>query len=372
MLGSLPLKDFMQFLTDLATTPGPSLQEKPRRLLLESFLNDAGVPTETDPADNLWVSLGRDEINEDWCDAVVYDAHIDVVERGYVPEVRCEKENLIGMGVGDNLTAVAMLAFLAKRVTTERILLKRPLKLLFSVGEEGSGNLKGVRRVVKDHPIPPYLFIAFDLSFEEYSITGLGSRRYCVKVRCPGGHSWDDFGSPNAIEQIIGLLSFLKDACINIASENQKIISFNIGSIRGGEGINSIARFAEAAFEFRSPFPEMLDKMAHALSDLLVKIKGQKGVSVCHEIIGERPAAQAVHPERIEPIIYRLLAEQGENPSCSTRSTNINIPLSAGWPSICMGLCRCGRYHSEEEYVEIGSLGQGWELLNNLTKKLMA
>ncbi len=185
MFGSFPQQAFYNLLTRLATTSGPSLQEEPRRLVLEEFFNEADVPYDLDAVSNLWVSLGP----EGWSEAVVYDAHLDVVERGYTDKVSYDNGRMIGMGVGDDLAAVTMMAFAAKAITAQKMPLKRALRLLFSVGEEGIGNLKGIRQVVSDYPEPPYLFIAFDLSFETYSITALGSKRYRVEVKCPGGHS---------------------------------------------------------------------------------------------------------------------------------------------------------------------------------------
>lgn len=369
MLGPFPQQAFHDVLIRLATTPGPSLQEEPRRLVLKEFFDEAGVPHDLDTAGNLWVSLGPGG----WREAVVYDAHIDVVERGYTDEVTVsdDGERLIGLGVGDNLAAVTMMAFAAKTLWAQQRSLKRPLKLLFSVGEEGIGNLKGIRQIVSDHPAPPYLFIAFDLSFETYSIAALGSKRYRVKINCPGGHSWDDFGSPNAIEQLLDVMGLLKHAYAEVTAHSKEVLTFNIGTIQGGQGINTIARFAEVAFEFRSTSPDLLLKIDQRLSEILPQIQARKDVSLVHTLIGDRPAAQPFQPERIEPLVRRLLTEQGENIVSKPRSTNINIPLSMGWPSMCMGLCQCRNYHREDESLDINSLPQGWELLNKLTQELV-
>ncbi len=181
MIEKFNKKEFLELLEKLATTKGASLAEKPRREVLKGFLNNNGMETTEDSAGNLWASFGQGR----WRDTVVFDAHIDVVQKGYISKVEYENERIIGMGVGDNLTAVVMLALLGKMIVNSRLVLIRPLKLLFSVGEEGDGNLKGVRQVVADKKVPPNLFISFDLSFEEYSVSALGSKRYKVKVNAP-------------------------------------------------------------------------------------------------------------------------------------------------------------------------------------------
>ena len=89
------------------------------------------------------------------------------------------------------------------------------------------------------------------------------------------------------------------------------------------------------------------------------------------ELIGERPAASPVRPDRIEPIVRRLLSAWVEAPLCVPASTNINVPLAAGWPAIALGLCRCERSHTEEETVELSSLPQGWDVLTKLTEELV-
>lgn len=367
MIDYFDTNEFITLLKSLALTRGPSLFEGPRREVLEKFLNENGVKTEVDAAGNLWVGFGGGP----WAETVIFDAHIDVVQKGYAAEVRTDGDRLSGMGVADDLTAVTMLAFLAKMIAGQQPVLKRPLKILFSVGEEGDGNLKGVRQAVKDYSKPPYLFISFDLSFNEYSVSALGSKRYLLTVEGPGGHSWGDYGSPNAIDIIHGFFSEIKEAFKKIESENRGDVSFNIGSIKGGEGINSIAKFSEATFEFRGVDFQLLEQLDQVARKAAENFNNREELTVYLSLSSERPASKPVSPERIEPLVTKLLSSVCENPVSVPRSTNINIPLASGWPSICIGLCRSGRYHSEEEYVEIDSLKEGWILLCELFNELI-
>ena len=367
MIGVFDPRQFHELHGRLATTPGPSLHEEPRRRCLEAFLDEAGVGTTVDAAGNLWVALGPDG----WEDAVVYDAHLDVVERGWVERVEVVDGWMRGLGVGDDLTAVTVLALLARELAARKTQLARPLRLLFSVGEEGLGNLKGVRRMVADHPRPPYLFISLDGSFERYSTIGLGSIRLRVGVSCPGGHSWHDFGTPNAIDQVVEFLGVLKARYEELAAEAEEKVSYNLGTIAGGTGINSLAREAKVCFEFRSVCPDLLRRARTQVDEGVSVLAGRSDVSVSCEVIGERPAAAAVHPERIEPLVRELLSACVEDPPCVASSTNINVPLAAGWPSIAFGLCRCERGHTEEERVDLDSLPLGWSVLSRLTERLV-
>jgi acetylornithine deacetylase/succinyl-diaminopimelate desuccinylase-like protein len=367
MIGAFSEERFLVLHEQLATTSAPSFGEEPRARVLRKFLTETGVPSRTDAAGNLWVSLGP----EGWDDAVVYDAHLDVVGQGRTPTVRREGRRLMGLGVADDTAAVAMLALLAEAILAQGISLKHPLHILFSVGEEGLGNLKGMRQLLEDFPRPPKLFVGFDLSLGTYSLVGLGSRRYRVAVTCPGGHSWGAFGAPNAIEQLVDFFRMLKESYAGVVEKTEELISFNIGTIKGGEGINSIAHAAEATLEFRSVSPALLQEMERRFLDVLRLVNSRPDVQMTWESIGERPAAESVQAERIEPLVRRLLEGIGEIPGHQALSTNINLPLSKGWPAICLGLCQCGQFHRDDEYLDLDSLSRGWKLLDRLSQSLV-
>jgi len=368
MIGGWDKQRFIGLIEKLSKAKGPSLSEQPRRKVLEDFFYDNGLSSVTDSAGNLLVQIGSGP----WDQTVVFDAHMDVVQQGYTDTIVYENEIMKGLGVGDNLTAVSMLALLAVSIDKQWISMPiRPLIILFSVGEEGHGNLKGVRQIIDDHKDGPYLFLSFDLSFEEYSIRGLGSTRYKLEVRCPGGHSWEDYGIPSAIDVMMEFFSTLTEKFKTVANHHPKTVSFNIGNVEGGEGINSIARWTTACFEFRSVLPEPLDQLHLEVTALCKKMNERQNVQLICETTGQRPAASPVKPERIEPLVLDILSGVGEQTRSVIRSTNINATLHAGWPSLCMGLCRSGRFHTHDEYVVLDSLEKGWIVLSTLVEKLL-
>lgn len=188
---------------------------------------------------------------------------------------------------------------------------------------------------------------------------------------CPGGHSWGDYGMPAAIDQMIAFLSELKQSYLVKEGHNTGGVSFNTGTVNGGEGINSISRHAETTFEFRSVSSDVLDELHNVVERLVSSINTRDDVDAVCEITGERPAGSSVMPERVEPVITSLLNDIGEPSESVPRSTNINVPLHEGWPSVCIGICRGGRYHSADEYVELESLPKGWEFLLKMTEHFM-
>ncbi len=368
MIGSWSRQDFLALIGKLAKVKGPSLGEGPRREVLEDFFHDSGVPCETDRAGNLLVKLGKGPVEE----TVVFDAHMDVVQEGFTDTVVYEHGRMKGLGLADNLTAVTLLALFAAVIQKDHVhALKRPLTILFSTGEEGHGNLNGVKQFIDDFGGSPYLFLCFDLGFDTYSISGLGSSRYELTVRCPGGHSWDDYGTPGAIDVMMHFLASVSRVFEEQSAKHPGSLSFNIGSVHGGEGINSIAGNAKATFEFRAVSPEPLAILESEIENIRVNMDKMNDVALCCTITGRRPAALPVNPERIEPLVRDVLRSIGEKTTERVRSTNINATLASGWPSICMGLCTCGRFHTSEEFVVMDSIEKGWGVLSELSKRLL-
>jgi acetylornithine deacetylase/succinyl-diaminopimelate desuccinylase-like protein len=361
------LKKFTSLLFRLCMAHGQTMNEELRTWEIAAFLDSVNVQHRTDSAGNLMVFFGEGE----WQDTVVFDAHVDVVGKGFSEPTIGDDGKIYGLGTGDNLTAVTLLCLLAEEIASGGIKLSRPLCLLFSVCEEGYGNLKGVRRFVDDREIPPYLFVSFDLSYREYSISGLGSRRFRVNASGPGGHSWDDRHVSSAIERMIHFLMMLRARIKGLDELHSAPFSFNIGIIGGGEGVNIIACRAEVHFEFRSTSEPLLEEAAEIVAEE-VKRSNESGGDVRFEMFieGERPAAKPVMPETGENPLKQVWKELGIPVRCTVRSTNINYPLSKGWSCICTGLCECAGYHTENEYIVTDSVPRGWKLLESLLKTL--
>jgi acetylornithine deacetylase/succinyl-diaminopimelate desuccinylase-like protein len=344
----------------------PPNHEEPRRRLLAEFLGEHSIAYRTDNAGNLIVALGSGS----WDQAVVLDAHLDVVERGGGTDVRNDGECLVGLGVGDDLVAVTMLALSLVRLSQSPDSLSRPLVFLFTTGEEGLGNLRGVRQFVADRRDPPHAYLAFDGTRDTYSLTGLGSLRYELTVQTPGGHSWAEFGAPNAIELALDFLAEVRHAWREATAGRAERSSYNFGTVEGGQGINSIARHAKATFEFRSVSAEILSQLDAAARSAADSLQAQTaGGDVRLQLLGERPAGTARERDRLTALVHTVLGDVSSTRE-TAMSTNINVPLAHGWPAVCMGLCQCGNAHREDEYVRLDSLPSGWHGLGRLFQAL--
>ena len=363
MTRPFPEEVFNRLLVELAQTPGPSLNEIKRRGVIERFLQGKEIPFEVDAACNVIIQLAPGR----WEDTVVFDAHYDVVEEGFCEAVTLTDEHIHGIGTGDDLSAVAMLLLLADQIQTNT--LRRPLTILLTTGEEGLGNLKGIRQFVEDWENSPHLFISFDLSYHTYSVSGVGSNRYKASIETQGGHSWNDFPAPNAIEHLTVFISQLCKIYSETAATADAKFTFNLGQISGGSGINSIARNAEVTFEFRSETPALLDQAHSEVLDLVSKFSNPQKVSIACENIGQRPAASPLIPNPAEELALQVFEELGIESSPLPLSTNINMTLSRGWPSICIGLCDLHNTHRHDEYVTRSSLQTGWNILTHCFKK---
>ena len=356
------LESFLQLHEALVSIPGPTGGEGPRVRLLRDHLQQHGLSCRQDAAGNLLCTIGRG----DWRDSVLLDAHVDVVEEGVCGVLQRDSGRLIGRGVSDNIAAVTLLAMKAIELVSSPAGLPRPVEIAFTVGEEGFGNLAGARQIVSDHDEPPRLWLSLDSTQGICCVDGLGSMRYGIEVQCQGGHSWKDYPSPSAVQELVDLLASLRRAHSVVAAEFGSTLSFNVGNIRGGEGINVIARRAEATVEFRSSQPDALLATDDALRRLVETFGQSEGVEASVSLLGERPAARGRHREWVLALLEPAAERAHVTWMSETMSTNANAPLAAGWPAACVGLVRGGRAHREDEYLELDSVEKGWRLLHEL------
>lgn len=352
---------FFTLLSHLVEAPGPTGGEEPRRLVLEEFLRKEGLPFQVDAAGNLEVVLtGKKEAA-----ALILDAHMDVVGQGY-GVLHADEKSFSGPGVADNLAAVCFLALLARKIAKKSIPLSRPLHLLFSTAEEGEGNLAGIRHYIERRKQAPFAFLCLDLGMDSYALCAVGSIRYRVCVTGAGGHSWGDWGRKNAISVLsVFLLEAEKLSDQKDAPEHGRL-TFNVGAISGGEGINLIAQNAEALFEFRSTDPARL----LAVEKELDQLKNAAALPLSLTCMGKRPASKAVHSSFLEKAILKAALEENIPIHEKPISSNANASLAAGWPSVTFGICRCGNIHRPDEFLIRESLDQGWRFLWRILEKL--
>jgi acetylornithine deacetylase/succinyl-diaminopimelate desuccinylase-like protein len=231
--------------------------------------------------------------------------------------------------------------------------------------EEGLGNLKGCRKIMECYGSRISEFVSLDSSCMNRIVTdAVGSRRYLVKVKTEGGHSFSYFGNRNAIHVLAGMIDLLYS--VKVPVEGNSKTTYNAGTISGGTSVNTIAQNAEMMYEYRSNNRKCLEKMEEFFQQVIRTFRAS-GVTVEAECVGNRPCSGEIDQERFAVLRKKIrLSMQetlGVEPFEAASSTDCNIPLSLGIPAICFGVCRGSGAHTREEYLEKASLSEGCRLL---------
>ena len=239
--------------------PAPSFRESLRGTHLAKLLSDAGLKVHTDQAGNVIGERAGSAKGE----FVLITAHLDTVfPAGTDVHVRREGSKLRGPGISDNGTGLATLPAIARIMRDTKLETRSSILFAADVGEEGEGNLRGIRKLVENYRKQLRYVIALDGASIDYVTTAaLASRRVEITVTGPGGHSWSDFGVPNPIDALArGIALFVKTP----APESPRT-TFNIGSIEGGTSVNSIPAKAVIKVDLRSEAEPEILKLEAAL-----------------------------------------------------------------------------------------------------------
>src|SRR6202035_3913259 len=245
----------------LAEIPAPSYQEEQRAAAVEQLLEAAGLTTHRDKTGNVIGELRG--VNEK--EVVILAAHLDTVfPAGTDVKVHREGERLSGPGISDNGTGLAALVAIARAMEAAKIKPRRTILFVANVGEEGEGNLRGMRALVDVYREKLKAAIVLDGSGTDHVTTkALASRRLEVAVTGPGGHSWSDFGMVNPINALVrGSVRF-----INTKVPTSPRTTFNLGQIEGGTSVNSIPHEAKLKVDIRSESEDELTRLEAALRE---------------------------------------------------------------------------------------------------------
>jgi acetylornithine deacetylase/succinyl-diaminopimelate desuccinylase-like protein len=226
--------------------------------------------------------------------------------------------------------------------------------LALTVGEEGLGNLRGMRAVVDAHPSIGAAVAVEGHNLGRVTHVAVGSRRLRVRVEGPGGHSWGDFGQPSAIHTLARIVAEL-DA---IPTTSSPKTTLNVGLIEGGVSVNTIAPSASFVLDMRSTDEGSLRRLSDKVARV-VHAFNRGGVRTSIEVLGERPAGVVPLGSRIVQVATSALSALGVNAICDASSTDANIPISRGVPAVCLGLTAGGNVHRIDEYIDIGQVPQG-------------
>jgi tripeptide aminopeptidase len=281
---------------------------------------------------------------------VALSAHIDTVFPATTPlNIRQQGSRLHGPGVSDNGAGIAAMLAVASVLASTRISHALPFVFIGNVGEEGEGDLRGMRHVFATpqwRDSIAYSVIVDGAGSDTVVAEALGSRRFEVIVRGPGGHSWSDFGTPSPILALGRAIETFSQTPVPASPKT----TFNVGVIRGGTSVNSIPESASMRVDLRSTSTAEIDRMERALRVALEqavmaenRAAAKPGIRrpqvVESEVIeiGNRPAGELAPDARLLKVIRAVDAQLGNTAQVQRASTDANIPLSLGREGIAIG-----------------------------------
>jgi tripeptide aminopeptidase len=341
----------------LTAIPAPMFHEAERAAEVKKLLEAAGLRVQADNAGNVIGELPGVLDAE----VIVLSAHMDTVfPPGTDVRVRREGNRLLAPGISDNGAGLAGLIAVASAVHAARIKPQRTILFVADVGEEGEGNLAGMRAVVEAHRSRIRAMIVLDGSATDYVTTmALASHRLEVLIEGPGGHSWSDFGTPNPI---VAASRALTRFASYRAPESPRT-TFNIGQIEGGNSINSIPHDARFKIDLRSADPAEIDKMEAALR-AAVEAGVNEEMSAARDrtkgklewklrSLGERPGGALAEDSPLLAALRDADSFLGNESRLERSSTDANIPLALGIDAIALGAGgSSGGAHSLHEWYD--------------------
>jgi tripeptide aminopeptidase len=292
-------------------------------------------------------------------DPVIVSAHLDTIfPEGTDVTVREEGDRLVGPGISDDGRGLAALLTLARALAHARPALPRPLMFAATVGEEGEGDLRGVRHLFRSGGPAEYAtaFISLDGAGLSRIVTGgLGSRRFRIAVRGPGGHSWVDWGTPNPIHALGRAVA----AFTQLALAQEPRTTLSVGRWSGGTSVNSIPQDAWVELDVRSQSVTELDRLDarirqsadEALAYVNQSANGRGRAELAVQVIGDRPAGSTDASQPLVRAAVSATQAVGASPELAVSSTDANIPMSLGIPAVTMGAGgEAGLAHTPDEW----------------------
>ena len=346
-------------LKELCKIPAPSHMEDSRAEFIKDYLNDVGFQ-------KLYIDDAKNVVWESNCEnsseITVFAAHTDTVFPDLEPMPYVEKDGkAFCPGIGDDTVSVAILMIAAKYLLDIGSAPEKGMIFLLNSCEEGLGNLKGIREFMKNYKGRIKRFITLDSRLDIMVNKAVGSHRYKVTVETEGGHSFNAFGNENAIAHLANIVKKIYE--IEVPKKGDSKTTYNVGEIFGGTSVNTIAQSAGVLLEYRSDDVECIGIMKEKFLKIFEEEKSDK-VKVTVKVVGERPCADGVDEKEQESLtgICKGIIEGiiGREVRIDSGSTDCNIPMSEGVPSVAIGVYMGGGMHTREEWLELDSIKDGF------------
>jgi tripeptide aminopeptidase len=341
----------------LTEVPAPPFQESQRAAAVKTLLASAGLEVQIDKTGNVIGELRGANEKE----IVILSAHLDTVFPASTDvKVRRDGERLLAPGISDNGTGLAAIIAIARSCQESRIRPRRSILFVADVGEEGEGNLRGMRALIDAYKAKVKAVIVLDGSGTDHVTTkALASRRLEATITGPGGHSWSDFGMPNPINALVRASVRFINTKVPVAPRT----TFNIGQIEGGTSVNSIPYEAKLKVDIRSESEDELAKLESALRECVAagvrdemesardRTKGKLESKV--DLLGSRPGGELPANSALLAALRSADEYVGTQSRVERSSTDANVPLSHGIEAISIGAGgNGGGAHSLNEWYE--------------------
>lgn len=347
-------------MVDAAAIPAPPYGETERgRWLFDRFDQIGLADLAVDELGNVLARLPNSGTRPDSA-PVILSAHLDTIFPPETPiQVRRNGRRIHAPGIADNCRGLAAMLTVARALTAHRVALDRPVVCIGSVGEEGTGDLRGVKHLFR--PGSPWretaAFITLDGTGRRRIVNrAIGSRRIRLQLSGPGGHSWADFGVVNPAHALGDII-----AAINrIELPLQPRTTLTIGRLGGGTSVNAIPETAWIELDLRSESPAVLAETEAVLRSVITEATEKAGtqrrrgtpVLGCElRVIGDRPAGETPAASPLVRIARAATRHFGETPELVASSTDANAPMALGIPAIALGAGgQSGGTHTVEEW----------------------
>lgn len=346
----------------LTEIPAPPFKEAARAAAYRDMLADAGLAdVEIDEEGNaMGVYRGTGPAGGP---AVMIAAHLDTVfPEGTPVKVRRQGTRLHAPGVGDDTRGLAVLLAYARAMKESGVKVKQDIVFVGNVGEEGPGDLRGVRYLLTKGKYKDRVKAFFSMDGLDPSrlVTGgVGSKRYRITWKGPGGHSFNAFGLVNPMAAMSqAVVDFYK-----IAVPSQPKTTYSASVTGGGTSVNSIPNEAFMEFDMRSENPAELAKLEQAFLAIVKKSVEDENtarsvkegpVTADIKMIGDRPAGETAATQSIVLTSEAIIRANGLDPKSSFSSTDSNLPMSLGIPAVTIGSGgEGGRAHALDEWIDV-------------------
>lgn len=355
----------IEYQIELTEIPAPPFKEEVRaeryaQMLFERGLQDVRID---DEGNVIGTRAGRND-----GPLLVMSAHLDTVFPAETDvKVRREGSVLKAPGIGDDSRGLAVLLGVLEALNEAQIQTDGPIVFVGTVGEEGLGDLRGVKHLFEDELKGKIdRFISIDGQGLRTTNVGVGSYRYRVTFKGPGGHSYGSFGMTNPIHALGRLIAKISDFQVPASPRT----TFSVGRVFGGTSINSIAFEASAEVDMRSPDASLLEDLhqtflaaaERALAEEKKRWNEHRELELVLDRVGLRPAGKTPEDSPVVQAVLAATKEVGGNATLGVGSTDSNVGMSLGIPSVTIGGGGTGKgAHSPAESFDTTDSWRGTE-----------